>query len=156
MNGINVQRAIDGPNYIPKQMFEAEKYDPYFSPGGYIMSGEVALNMAMMVRPKSYVPDGIYIGTLLEKLGFNITAGDFPGVCLGSVNGNGKYLTELDPKFLTNPCFISGLYVIDGLPDKEMDHVYKSLRVSIDYIYARTGPEIFLILAGPSASGFRS
>ena len=68
MKNKSVQRAIDGPNYIPKIMFEPEKYKPHFSPGGYIITGEVALNMAMMTRSKAFVPDGIYIGTLLEIL----------------------------------------------------------------------------------------
>ena len=64
------------------------------------------------------------------KLGFDIEAGNVPGICIGSVDGSGKYLKPIDPKFLSNPCFISGLYIIDNLPNREMEQVYNSLTVS--------------------------
>lgn len=126
-----VQRAIDGPNFLPRQMYEDDIFTPYFFPSGYVITGQVALNMAMMPKLKAYVPDGVYIGILLQKLGFDVAAGNDPFVCLGTLHGHHNYLNEISPTFLTNPCFISGLCIIDGVPETELTKVYQSLSVCI-------------------------
>lgn len=134
---------------MPRDLVKSDRYPPYFSGAGYVMTANVAFRLAEAKKELPITPlDDTYIGELIKMINYTDRMVSSTSLCTGvhvvPQNAGGWHMD----KDFDNPCFLAGLtmYHRFGEGGKTLTYprkfIFTSLnRLSRFYIY-----KIYLII----------
>jgi len=105
-----VNRNINSKYYMPRDLVKSDRYPPYFSGAGYLMTANVAFRLAEAKKDLPITPlDDTYIGELIKMINYTDRMVSSTSLCTGvhvvPQNAGGWHMD----KDFDNPCFLAGL-----------------------------------------------